>query len=396
MRWSKYIAFSILAMLIFEIVSLDCAPAKEKPPIKIGVVYDLSGPEGGLGAAMLPAMKMAFEEKKMEVAGRKIELLVEDGASSAEVSLTKAKKLGTLDKVHLLLLGPNPVVGYAVRDYVHQARIPTLAITAGAAHSRKLFSPYFFRVQPSTYQHSYETAKWWYKYGFKKFIYVAVDFVATHEIIEAVKKGLGEMGGEIIQEVWAPITTTDWGPYLPKLKLAEADAVMAVVYGMTGVRFVKQWAEYGLKGKIPVIGDGSSLDEGVSLPAMGVDADGYFAMAGSCPSTDIPENKKFVESYKGRTGGKLPCILSYLACTSAAFAYQAMDKIHGDVEDADKLVKSLEKVELVAPMGSKVYFDKKHAMPIDYVFMKVKRTNGECHTFEIGRITVKEPYDLFP
>jgi branched-chain amino acid transport system substrate-binding protein len=339
---------------------------------------------------------MFFEEKGMRVAGRKIELIVEDSATSPSITLTKVKKLVDMDKVHVVILGQDSASGYAVRDYIHQNAVPTVALAMGAAHTRARYSPYFFRVTPSTYQYSYEPAKWLFNYGFKRLIYLANDIVPAREALEAMKKGLEELGGEVVQVLWVPVGNTDFGPFIPQIKTDKADAIFIMVWGAAAVRFIKQWVEYGKKGTIPIVGGGSTLDEGTSLPAMGLSAEGVFSSSYACPSTDLPENKRFADAYKGRTG-KLPSFLGYYAYMAAQAAYGAADKINGEAENKENLVKSLKEVRFTTPMGSKAYFDQRNGMAVDIIFMQARRTNGEVHLFEIGRIReVKDPVKLFP
>lgn len=386
----------ILPILMLSSMLASGAPAKEMAPIKIGFTLDLTGALSGNGEAQVGALKMFFEGKGMQVAGRKLELIIEDTASSPNVALTKTRKLVDMDRVQLLIIGINSTSGYAVRDYIHQNKVVTVATALGAAHTRDRFSPYFFRVTPSTYQYSYEPAKWWYNYGFKKTIYIANDMAPAREAFDGLKKGLEEVGGQVVQVVWVPVGNTDFAPYIPELNLAKADSVFVRVWSVSAIRFVKQWAEYEKKGTIPLIGGGATLDEGESLPPMGLAAEGAFSSSYSCPSTDIPENRKFVNAYKSRTG-TLPSSIAYFSYMAAETAYQAMDTIKGDVENKDKLLKALENVKFTTPMGSKAYFDAKHGMPWDMIFMQARRTNGEVHLFEIGRIKeVKDPVDVFP
>jgi branched-chain amino acid transport system substrate-binding protein len=301
-----------------------------------------------------------------------------------------------MDRVHLVILGQDSASGYAVRDFVHQNGVPTVALAMGAAHTRARYSPFFFRVTPSTYQYSYEPAKWWFNYGFKKIIYLANDIVPAREALEAYKKGLEEMGGEIVQVLWVPVGNTDFGPFIPQLKTDKADAIFVRIWGASAVRFIKQWVEYGKKGTIPLIGGGSTLDEGVSLPAMGLSAEGVFSSSYACPNTDVPENKRLVNGYKSRTG-KMPSFLAYFAYMASQAAYEALDKINGEAENKDKLVTSLKNVRFTTPLGAKAYFDERNGMAVDMIFMQAKRTNGEVHLFEIGRIReVKDPVKLFP
>jgi branched-chain amino acid transport system substrate-binding protein len=398
MKLKKYYFLLIVAVsvLILNGFLVSSVLPQERRPIKIGITFDLSGPLASDGEAELPAVKMFFEEKAMKVAGRKIELIVEDSAASPNIALSKTKKLTEMDKIHLLIIGQDSASGYAVRDYVHQNRVPTLALALGAAHTRARYSPYFFRISPCTYQYSYGPAKWWCKYGFKKIIFLANDFAPAREVYEAFKRGLEEMGGQVVQVVWVPVGCLDFAPYIPELKVAQADAVVAVVWGVAGVRFFKQWAEYGKKGTIPVVGIGTTIDEDVKLPAMGLDVEGSFSSSFTCPTADVPENKKFTNRYKGRTG-KLPSAFAYIAYMASEIAYQAMDRVNGEVENKDKLLKALKNVKFTTPMGAKAYFDERNGMAWDMIFMQARRADGEVHLYEIGRLkNVKDPIEVFP
>jgi ABC-type branched-subunit amino acid transport system substrate-binding protein len=86
--------------------------------------------------------------------------------------------------------------------------------------------------------------------------------------------------------------------------------------------------------------------------------------------------------------------LSYI---SAQAAYEALKAVNGNAEDKEALQKALQNVNFTTPMGGKAYFDGKHAMVFDMIFLEARKANGECHIFEIGRLkNVKDPYDVFP
>lgn len=398
----------IIVLLIAVVVSLALAGtlavgviAAEKPPIKIGLPYPVTGPQAAQGISQKHAATLLFEEKGMKVAGRKIELIFEDDETKPDIALTKVKKLVEFDKVHLVDGLIHTGTGYSVRDYLHNTKTPTLLTTAGAGHSRGQFSPYIFRVTPASFQYTYEPAKWWYQHGYKgktykKVVYVGADYAAPREVVIAFKKGFEGVGGKVIQELWPPLGCPDYGPYLSAVKVSEADAMVVAMWAGDATRIVKQWVEYGLNKRIPIIGVASFTDEGTALPGMGVSADGILSWYVSCPSTDLPGNKKFVDAYKKRVG-TLPGQYAYLAYIAAQTAYEALAKIGGDVENKEKLLDALQKVEFTTPMGGKASFDSKNAMVYDMIFLEARKTNGECHIFEIGRIkNVKDPYDVFP
>lgn len=401
MRLNKYIVVLIVAVsFVFGESLAVWAQVAEKPPIKIGLPYPFTGPQAVQGISQKDAATLLFEEKGMKVGGRKIELIFEDDEIKPDVALTKVKKLVDFDKVHLISGLLSTATGYSVRDYLHNTKTPTLLTAAGAAHSRGQFSPYIFRVTPSTFQYTYEPSKWWYQRGYKgktykKVVFVGADYAAPRENIVAFKKGFEGTGGQVIQDLWPPLGCADYGPYLSAVK-GEADALVVAMWGSDPIRFVRQWVEYGLNKRIPIIGVASFTDEGTSLPGMGVSADGILSWYVSCPATDIPENKRFVEAFKKRTG-TLPGQYAYLAYIAAQTAYEALNKIGGDAENKEKLHNALQKIKFTTPMGGQAYFDAKNAMVYDMIILEARKTNGECHIFEIGRIKdVKDPYEVFP
>ena len=65
-----------------------------------------------------------------------------------------------------------------------------------------------------------------------------------------------------MQKIWVPLNALDFAPYLTQLN-REVDAICAVFVAAQGVRFIKQYAEYGLKARLPLIGSGVMTDEHV-------------------------------------------------------------------------------------------------------------------------------------
>jgi branched-chain amino acid transport system substrate-binding protein len=393
MRPGKGIVFLVAAAMIFTLQGARIVCAQGEKPIKVGIPYPYTGPQASQGIQMKHAATL--------LGNRKIELIFEDDETKADIALTKTKKLVEFDKVDIISGYLSAATGYAVRDYLHEKKIPTLVAAAGAKHSRQGYSPWIFRVTPSTFQYTYEPSKGWFQKGYKgktykKVVFIGADYASPREVIVAFKKGFEGVGGKVIQELWPPMGAPDYGPYLSAVKADEADAMVVAMWAGDSTRIVKQWVEYGLNKRLPIIGVASFTDEGSSLPGMGVNADGILSWYVSCPQTDIPENKKFVEAFKKRVG-KLPGQYAYLAYISAQAAYEALNKVKGDVENKEKLRDAVQKVEFTTPMGGKAFFDSRNAMVYDMIFLEARRTNGECHIFEIGRIkNVKEPYDVFP
>ena len=390
-----YIAAAVL-VLVTALLALSGAQAPGKDPIKIGVLYPTTGSSAFQGISETNATKMFYEEKGMQVAGRKIVLISEDTEAKTDVGMTKTKKVVELDKVSVINGYQNTAVGYAIRDYLNQVGVPALVSPSGGGFTRKLFSPYIFRVSPATFQYTYEPSKWLFKKGYKRAIFVGADFAAPRECFQGFKRGFEEAGGKIVQDLWPPLGCSDYGPYISALKTSEADVLVLTVWGADSIRIINQLADYGMRSRLPIFGVASFCDEGVTIPPMGANAEGLMSCYISCPSTPNPENQRFVSEYKKRFH-TLPGHLAYLAYIAAQATYEAMEKVKGNVEDKEKFLDALRKVNFTTPMGAKGYFDEKQGMVYDLLLMQVKKADGEYHNFEIDRLKgIRDPVNLFP
>src|SRR5882724_7730207 len=101
-------------------------PARaQSGPIKIGLLVPLTGAASALGKDMLAGTELYLDEINRQVAGRKIELIVEDTEGVTATALTKARKLVDQDHVAILTGGLLAFTGYALHPFADAAKIPT-------------------------------------------------------------------------------------------------------------------------------------------------------------------------------------------------------------------------------------------------------------------------------
>ncbi|TPW15500.1 MAG: branched-chain amino acid transport system substrate-binding protein, partial [bacterium] len=117
---------AVTAFMVAGVLGLVVpAPAlAQQGPIKIGLVYPITGPLAFQAVPMVNATKQAFDEENYTVAGRKVELLVEDSQGKPDFGLTKFRKLVERDGVHLLKAELTTIVALAAGSYVHAQKIP--------------------------------------------------------------------------------------------------------------------------------------------------------------------------------------------------------------------------------------------------------------------------------
>jgi branched-chain amino acid transport system substrate-binding protein len=368
-------------------------PAFAEEPIKIGVMFPLTGPIAAQGGPERDAIKQAFDEEHDVVAGRKIELLYEDSAGRPDTGLTKIKALVERDKVQLLLSELTSSIGAAIAPYVAEQKVPWVSTIALASLTRAQKSPYIFRFVPSTYQYALTAAEWAKKHGWKKVYFIGWNAPPGHESDDVVKKVFGEEN--VVAAMFPNVGTPDYAPYLTQMDPSKADGVFAAMWGADAPRIVQQYAEYGLNKKMPFFGIASFTSEEM-LGDMPPQAVGIMSAYTYCGTLPTPENKKFVEDYRSRYHA-LPGSYQYMGYMAAKMAIQALKDIKGRAEDKDAFIAALSKVQIKGPMGM-TSFDEHHGMVADFYVLKVEKgKDGHLQNSCVERIPqVKDPYDLFP
>lgn len=351
-------------------------------PVKIGFIHTDTGPLAQLGQDMRDGFLLHWSELANRAGGRAVEVLLEStGSNKPDEGLTKARKLVERDRVHILAGIIETPVAYALRPYVIEKKMPLMIHVAGAdGLTQKQRSEYIFRSGWSNSQASYPMGEWAYKQGYRKMVLVASDFAAGDEHIGGVARAFSGAGGRVIQEIYPPLGTPDFGPYLAGIK-RDADVVAVAIFGADALRFVTQYTEFGLKGRIPLIGKGGITDEGF-LQKLGDPAIGIVAAIHWSAALDTPENKRFREAFDARHRRSITQTAE-AGYVGAQMIARALESTKGNVENLVAFLRALEKVEVNAPRG-KVRFDAFHN-PVHTVYMfKTERRGGMLQNLPIA------------
>jgi len=364
-----------------------------KEPIRIGVMFPLTGPISAQGGPERDAIKQAFEEENNTVAGRKIELLYEDSAGRPDTGLTKTKALVERDKVNLLLSELVSSIGAAMAPYVTEQKIPWVSTVALASLTRAQKSPYVFRFVPSSYQYAYVAAQITRKLGWKKVYFIGWNAPPSHESADVVSKVYG--ADNIVSSQFPNVGTADYAPYLTAMDTDKADGLFTAMWGADAPRIVQQYAEYGLAKKLPLFGIASFTSEEL-LETMPPQAVGVQSAYTYCGTLDTPENKKFVDGFVSRYHA-VPGSYSYMGYMAAKMVIQALKDIKGNAEDREGFINALSKVQVKGPMGV-TEFDEHHGLVADFYRLTVEQgPDGKLQNHCGDRIPqVRDPYELFP
>jgi branched-chain amino acid transport system substrate-binding protein len=324
---------------------------------------------------MANSVQLFFEEQGWKLAGREIKLVTEDDEGKPATGITKVRGLVEGQRINVLVGPLSAAVGYAIAPYLDGKKVPTLfPIVSSEDITQRKRSPYIVRTGWSSSQPSHPFGKWVYdKLGYRKIAMIGYDFSFGWEVAAGFHRSFEEAGGQIVQKLWSPINTPDYAPYLAQLK-RDVDAVYAVFSGVDALRFAKQYAEAGLKGRIPLIGGGTFTDEHV-LRTMGDEVLGVVTALHYSAALNTPANRKFAQAYEAKFN-QVPSYYSEGAYVSGVALKAALEATGGDIENIDKFLSALRRVDLHdAPRGPMRFDD--YGNPIENVYVrKVERVGG--------------------
>src|SRR5213593_2219975 len=344
----KKLIVSFLAIVALVIV----APSpgwSQKAPIRIGFLAPVTGGGAAVGKDMTNAFTTSIEEIGMayqglsyQMAGRKVDVIIEDTQGDPAQALTKLRKLVENDNVHVVAGGFLASEGYALAPKIYEYRIPTLfpVVSADDLTQRKPVK-WLVRTGWSSSQPNQPFGEYVAKtLGYKKIVTIAMDYAFGWEQVGGFQRTFEEAGGQIVQKLWPPLGTTDFGPFLAQIK-RDANAVFAVMVAASALRFPKQYQDAGLKGRLPVIGGGTTFDEFV-LPSLGDEAIGAITPLIYSAAIDTPGNKRFVKEFRTKYR-KVPGYYAEASYTAARWISEGAKGVGGNVEDKDKFLAALKK-----------------------------------------------------
>ena len=372
---TKRLIAAWLAVVVVLVGAAGAAHA-QSGPIKIGFLAPMTGGAAQIGKDMVNGLTMWLDENGHQIAGRKVEVIVEDTQGQPNIALTKLRKLVESDRVQVLAGGLFAHVGYALAPKVDEYRVPMLyPVMAADDLTQRKPAKWVVRNGWTSSQPSHPFGEYVARtLGYKKVAVIAIDYAFGWEVVGGFQKTFEEAGGQITQKLWAPLNTADFAPYLSQLR-RDVDAVFALMVSVSALRFPKQYQDAGLKDRLPLIGGGTTFDEFV-LPSLGDEAIGGISPLIYSAALDTPVNRRFVKEYRAKFG-KVPSYYSETCYTTGRWINEAAKAVGGNVEDRERFLAALRKVEIAdAPRGP-IKLDAQ-GNPIQNIYIrKVEKKDGE-------------------
>ncbi len=193
----------------------------------------------------------------------------------------------------------------------------------------------------------------------------------------------------MVGEVFAPLGTADYAAYLAQIKAASPEISFSFFAGSDAVNFVRQFADYGLKGSIKLTGSGFLVSDDV-LPAQGDAALGALSCMHYTNVLDTAENRAFRERYQALTG-RPANVYAVQGYDTARVIVEALGRTGGKTDDPEALRRAVRGVAFTSPRGP-VRFDPSNQNVVqDFYILEVRKVGGTLANVPLE--TVKEVRD---
>lgn len=343
-------------------------------PIRMGFLTVRTGALAAGGKQMEQGIELFLKQRNNMIAGRKVELFIADTGGNPAGTKSKTQELVERNQVHVILGPLAAFEAIAIDDYIRQTQTPIVSCSAAADDlTQRKPNPWFVRSVASSSQPYFPLGDYAARtLGYKRVAIIADDFAYGYETAGGFQRGFEDAGGKIVQKLWPPLNVADYGSYIVQIK-TDVDAIWVGFAGANGLRFLKQYKDYGMK--IPVLGSMTSTDEGI-LRRMGDEALGVVTSGWYAAGLESPENDAFVAAVNKEYGAD-PGYYT-LGCYSAGALVEAAARaIGGKVEDKVALMKALRNPGTVKDARGEWRIDEfgNPVMPI-YI-RKVERKNGK-------------------
>jgi branched-chain amino acid transport system substrate-binding protein len=281
-------------------------------PVKVGVVYPLTGPIAATGKYMVAGVEIARDKINAEggILGREVKLFVEDGANDPAQSVSAAEKLVTREKIDMLLAawGSSPTLAVSA-SVTKKYGVPHVVDTSSSVkvtmQDGKRPNPWLFRISPTSRMEAEGLEKHLVsKMGFTKVAFLAVNNDWGRGAAQEFNTVVTRAGGSVVTTEIINADATDFLTQLTKIKNSDVNSIIATTDQAQISLILKQYKQLGMTQKILTTG-GGIVPEGLILLAGPEAAEGVNIITFFAPwfpeMTKIPQEAKwFVDEYLKR------------------------------------------------------------------------------------------------
>ncbi|WP_175776139.1 ABC transporter substrate-binding protein [Burkholderia anthina] len=251
--FGKMAAMSCALTVVTTYTNPACAQTDNVQPIKIGLLYAKQGPSAAISESLVQGAELAMHQSGQRLLGRPIQLIWLDDPNP-QVGQQNMQKLIDEDHVVAVMGGTISSSALAMAALAQRRKIPYIATNAAATElTGKSCNRYTFRTLPTVRVFTNALIPYMSEAG-KKFYSITPSYAFGQDALKEFGSQTSKIGGSVIGSDEVAIGTSDYSAYMLKIRAAKPDAVLTALVGDGLSNFLKQWSEFGLKGKIPIGG----------------------------------------------------------------------------------------------------------------------------------------------
>lgn len=358
------------------------APAlhAQAAPIKVGVVAVQTGPQAALGTQLRDGWTMGLRHLNNQLGGRPVETLVIDDELRPDVAVTKVRAALERDRVDF-------VVGVVFSNILQAIMRPvtesgTFLISSNAGPSTfagRGCSPFFFNTSYNNDQVHSVMGQAAQDLGHRRVFLMTPNYQAGRDAMAGFKS---RFQGEVVDEVYVPLTQLDFSAELARIASLRPDAIFTFMPGGLGVNLVRQYRQAGLA-NIPFLST-FTVDE-ATLPAQGEAALGFYSGANWAPNMDNAQNTRFVRDFEAA--------FNYVPATYAAQSYDtamlldsAVRKVGGNLTDKNALRAAIAAADFTSVRGGFRFGANQYPVQDFWLCQVVRRPDGKFQTQTVRRV----------
>lgn len=342
----------ILLISLVVVLTAGCSgeqASSDEDTIKIGVLASLTGALEAYGKQTVDGFELGLEyatDGTNEIAGKKIEFIVEDTETKPDVAVKKATKLLEEDKVDFLVGSSSSGDTLAVLPLAEEyEKIMVVEPAVADSITGENWNKYIFRTGRNSSQDAVAGAA----AIAEKDVTIATlaqDNAYGREGVAAFKEKAEELGATLVNEQYADPNSTDFTANIQTIINEKPDYLFIVWAGSNA-----PWKQLkDMKVEDQGIKISTAAQDIASLKTMDslVGMSGFSIYYHTLPDNEV--NDWLVEEHKKKFDGRIPDLFTAGGMTSAISIVEALKKAEGD-NDVDNLISTMEGMEFDTPKG---------------------------------------------
>ena len=360
------------ALILVLVAGLLAGPARAAETLKIGFITSLSGPAGIIGKHMKDSVELALDHLGRKVGGLDTEVIYGDDQRKPDVGKQLADEMLKKHKVHVVsgIIWSNVML--AVAPTVTGAGTLMVGTNAGPHElAGKMCHELYFTTSWQNDQTPEAMGKYMQDQAITDVYAMAPNYAAGKDMISGFKR---YFKGKIVGEVYTKLGQQDYQAEITQLRATNPKAVFVFYPGDMGIQFLKQYAQAGLRGQIPLFSV-YTVDE-ITIPAVGEAALGNYETRYWSPDLKNEANARYVGDFRKKFG-YTPTFYGAQSYDGIMLIDSAVRAVKGDLGNKKGMVAAMRKADFKSTRGTFTYNVNHHPIQNFYLLRSVKGPGGD-------------------